>query len=391
MPEDLDHLIETYLIDPGADHARLRDRLREDPVARRRFVRACRFEVAVAGAAAIAVPSSGRPAIHRGTPVLALAAVLVLSALLGLWWWWGAAPAAEDSPYRVRNGEVSVDGEADRPRDGAVIATVGDVPAELDLPDGSLVVLAPDCAAVLRRPSSPELRQEVEIRQGTASFRVAEAERGFAVTTAIAKVTVLGTEFSVKQRRNGRMTVQVRSGQVRVDHPKGSFLLVAGDRQTFDERGLRRRVRRGRLVATDREGDEPHLVIATGRKDRRHRYPLRTGSAERDGETVALADLPRGCHLEVRIGGRGNVVAITVLRPQWRAELVAVDHAAATLTLDPGPGGGPLATLPLAAGAIIRRGDRELDASDLLPGSRVEVRCDRDAATVESVEVLRLP
>jgi ferric-dicitrate binding protein FerR (iron transport regulator) len=73
----------------------------------------------------------------------------------------------------------------------------------------------------------------------------------FRVETAVANVTVLGTEFSVKLdsrtrgegKRSGRvrntLTVAVTEGSVKVDSAGKSYVLTAGERRTFPERAKR--------------------------------------------------------------------------------------------------------------------------------------------------------
>ena len=125
------------------------------------------------------------------------------------------------------HGAVSVDGELL----GAEPSTAG---------AGAEIVTGPVSRARLRAPSSAATvdsgtrvriaawsrqRTALLLRRGTIHLRVGHREAGelFEVRTPNARVTVVGTEFSVTHTARGSTIVRGRSGKVRVERSDGSF------------------------------------------------------------------------------------------------------------------------------------------------------------------------
>lgn len=68
--------------------------------------------------------------------------------------------------------------------------------------------------------------------QGEAYFRVAKGKK-FAVMTSLGKVTVLGTQFDVKARKN-RLDVTCFEGRVKVNYNNKQIVLTQGQSVTFE-------------------------------------------------------------------------------------------------------------------------------------------------------------
>lgn len=90
----------------------------------------------------------------------------------------------------------------------------------LQLPDGSTVELDADTDAQVRLYRH---RREVQLAHGQAMFSVApDASKPFEVQAGPARVTVVGTRFSVRYRQNG-----IDAGQVRVEVQEGRVRVAA--------------------------------------------------------------------------------------------------------------------------------------------------------------------
>ena len=139
-----------------------------------------------------------RHLLTRGGGALVVAALLALVAYHSLG---PAAPGEPDDPtVRFSDGSVAVP----------------------DAP-GSLIVEA----------SSPELIL-VNLQEGRSRFKVTpDPKRRFVVRAGAARVTVLGTSFSVEHRSGGQVQVQVSEGRVRVDAPGGTWTLNSGEGGEF--------------------------------------------------------------------------------------------------------------------------------------------------------------
>ncbi|MBX9808439.1 MAG: FecR domain-containing protein, partial [Flavobacteriaceae bacterium] len=68
--------------------------------------------------------------------------------------------------------------------------------------------------------------------QGEAYFKVAKGEK-FEVETSLGKVTVLGTQFNVKARKN-RFDITCFEGRVKVNYKDKEIILTHGQSVTFE-------------------------------------------------------------------------------------------------------------------------------------------------------------
>jgi transmembrane sensor len=94
------------------------------------------------------------------------------------------------------------------------------------LPDGSTAILAP--SSQLRAVALNDTVRAFELA-GEAYFSVqADADRPFRIRSAGAVTEVLGTEFTVRSREAGAVTVAVREGRVALSSGDGAITLVAG-------------------------------------------------------------------------------------------------------------------------------------------------------------------
>ena len=113
----------------------------------------------------------------------------------------------------------------------------------LQLPDGSTLELDADTDAQVRLYRN---RREVQLAHGQAMFSVApDASKPFEVQAGPARVTVVGTRFSVRYRQDGigagQVQVEVQEGRVRVaaaQAPQTALLLTAGQTTQVAADGL---------------------------------------------------------------------------------------------------------------------------------------------------------
>ncbi|MFD0779581.1 FecR family protein [Flavobacterium myungsuense] len=98
------------------------------------------------------------------------------------------------------------------------------------LPDNSEVILNSDSEIDYKKWNWSENRNL--FLKGEAFFKVAKGKR-FEVTTPLGKVTVLGTQFDVKVRKN-RFDVTCFTGKVKVNYKHKEIILTPGKSVTFD-------------------------------------------------------------------------------------------------------------------------------------------------------------
>jgi hypothetical protein len=79
--------------------------------------------------------------------------------------------------------------------DGSRIEVIGHKPAVIGLRDGSQVELGPASVAVVRKPKPDS--HSVELVQGRGRFDITPQHSGFEVLTAVGKINVVGTKFTV--------------------------------------------------------------------------------------------------------------------------------------------------------------------------------------------------
>jgi len=127
------------------------------------------------------------PFRRRGSYFAALAAAVLIAALM-----WMVMPDAEPIAFEGSAGEQRL----------------------VSLPDGTRVHLYG--TSTLRHDSSFGARERTVRLEGQAFFEVRRSDQPFVVTTAQARVRVLGTEFDVREG-NDQTRVVVREGRVRVE------------------------------------------------------------------------------------------------------------------------------------------------------------------------------
>jgi ferric-dicitrate binding protein FerR (iron transport regulator) len=150
----------------------------------------------------------------------------------------------------VVSGEVRVRGIAvSQVSEEASFEVVGNAPSVLKLSDGSRAEFVPGTEGVIHAAPTG-VRQALELKQGTGTFKVAQGKGKFQVETAVGTVSALGTEFSVKlQTRAGReerrirvrtlMTVTVTEGAVKVETRSRTATVSAGESRVFGDRERR--------------------------------------------------------------------------------------------------------------------------------------------------------
>lgn len=109
----------------------------------------------------------------------------------------------------------------------ASYATAAAQRAELQLPDGSHVILGPATRLAYRASRNGERRVDL---QGQAYFAVtADARRPFVVQTGAIATRVLGTSFTVRAYAGSQVQVGVAEGKVAVGDTTAATVLLAGD------------------------------------------------------------------------------------------------------------------------------------------------------------------
>lgn len=103
------------------------------------------------------------------------------------------------------------------------------------LPDGSTIELDTDSRLQVTLYQN---RREVALLQGQAMFHISKnPQRPFHVLTEAAQITVLGTEFAVRNI-SGQVSVAVQEGRVRVTpSAQTPVILLAGDSLSLSETG----------------------------------------------------------------------------------------------------------------------------------------------------------
>lgn len=102
------------------------------------------------------------------------------------------------------------------------------------LPDGSEITLNSD-SKIEYKKDNWENNRNLHL-DGEAYFKVAKGET-FQVTTDIGKISVLGTQFNVKARKN-RFDVICFEGKVEVDYKNEKIILTRGQKVIFDDNKL---------------------------------------------------------------------------------------------------------------------------------------------------------
>lgn len=185
-------------------------------------------------------------------PMVAAVAAFVL--VVGLWGLWsqratspsGPRPAIEggiavvNHSGRVLVDDVPVDGGRAAVAAGASIVTGESGRVSIGDEESAVVAVSPRSAVEVETWTPPATR--LLLREGTLRVRVAPRKPGavFEVRTANARITVVGTEFTVRYTMAGDTVVRGISGQVHVaqadDSPVG--VVTAGVTLRVEARGL---------------------------------------------------------------------------------------------------------------------------------------------------------
>ena len=167
------------------------------------------FRYAAAAAVVLAVGATAMLSVERGAPP-------------------GRAPVAHVHASRMADGDAS--GAA------RVYASATGQVRQVRLPDGSGMTLDAQSRATVTA-SADERR--VTLVAGRALFDVAKnPARPFVVTANGARVTALGTHFTVGSDLGGVVTVALLEGSVRVEGAGGARTLVPGDVLTLARASL---------------------------------------------------------------------------------------------------------------------------------------------------------
>jgi len=361
---DISELVARYLDGRAGpdDPAELDRRLRQEPRAMHVLADSARMEAWLTEhfqkergmpdiqAALIRAQAAGTPAqrVWRmpGRVWTAAAAAIILLAS-GAAVWWLARPASP--AIELLAGEILVDGKVlpSVPL-GRRIDVGGQAPAVLRLPDGSRATLFPDSSAIVRTPGE-QMRQRVELLAGQGVFRVAKGRGTFEVQTDLARITVLGTEFSVQliperqekgstmKTRNAVLAVAVLAGIVQVEFNGQAYRLGPGDNRLFAgdrEGGARIFKQSGELTAV---GGGSISILQRGDKVQRtstftvdgatkvmiesDQMETVRGEGGRTGQRPkivagTLEDLKVGQIVEVAADSGGKAVGVLIRRPK---------------------------------------------------------------------------
>ncbi|MCS4309758.1 transmembrane sensor [Pseudomonas sp. BIGb0381] len=150
------------------------------------------------------LPPAPQAATHRKTRFVAAAAAVLIT--LGIGW-------MTDVPMRLQADHMTDIAQLER----------------FDLEDGSHIVLGSHSAISIAFDGA---HRRIKLLRGELYVEAAhDSDRPLSIETTEARVTVVGTQFSVSQRDAG-VTVAVRQGQVRFANRKGEqSLLQAGNWQ----------------------------------------------------------------------------------------------------------------------------------------------------------------
>lgn len=227
--ERFDELLRTWQEGDAsaAELAELESLLRAHPDYRRDLVNSIRLEVELYGkystSPAAERPQAGLHALPAARPfrrmraLESMAAVLTVAVSLLAVSYFLYRYQAEDSPYRVAQGEVYVDGTPARSfAENAPFEVRGLTPALIELKDGSRLVLVPGSAGLLRRDGEAA-RQVFVLSRGGGKFAVGANSRPFRVEGPEGSVSASAADFSVQLQLPG-FSVAVAAGDVEVEY-----------------------------------------------------------------------------------------------------------------------------------------------------------------------------
>lgn len=329
----------------------------------------------------------------------AVVAALVMIAM-GAWLIWQSAsgpnigrPVVAEGPHKVISGEVVTDGARSMGlHDGRSIRVGDSSPAVIQLADGSVAELRSQARAVLhgRRDN---IRQVVQLLEGSANFRVTKGMGQFRVDTEVGSVTALGTEFTVElvpddprpgarpNRRYDALHVSVSSGIVEVEYGRHKFLLASGEEDIFRDDREPRPPRQATRRFASIDFSRGQLNTTTGNEQPQpSMHPLAEESAIRiDGKPATPSDLRPKMRVKLTFSEGGQVVAIDAFGPTISGLVRSVDNERNRIAL---------AGRKREDGSS---GDRVYDmlpglAADLQPGEKVRLQLSTDESRIIRIE-----
>ncbi|GDY11743.1 hypothetical protein LBMAG53_06210 [Planctomycetota bacterium] len=320
-----DELLDRHFLGDGTVRAALAQRMAADAAMRAAFVARSRFETILRRAciqqsSAVHTPlRPGRPA--SGWWLAAAAAVLVIGVGSSAWLFRNREP----EPFvAVVNGTVLADGQAVRTAQSGTALVVGDAPAAITLVDGSTATLSAASRLTFHERSG-KTRATIELASGRGSFAIAKGPDQVHVTTAVGRVVVLGTRFSVAANPAQRtMDVSVDEGRVEVQVGDERVLLTNGERRSFIDPAVRSRRSRDGLVVATSDGRLAVRSVREGEGAVEQLVVARDADLVIDGRPASLLELPPGSRIRYVIED-DLVIALTAHGQLITAKVASVE------------------------------------------------------------------
>lgn len=306
-----------------------------------------------------AIASGRRKPVRRAARWLAGAAALV--AALGVLWLAlrpAGDPVAKDGAdhrplTKITGGDIKVNGQlASSAGVGDRLQIVSESPATLSLPGGSEAAFESASELVLHGEVG-DMRQVVELVEGTGVFKVEAADCPFQVETPVGRITALGTEFRVMLRRQAdpkervfrgttitSLAVMVVSGVVEVEVGGKTVTLHAGDDRNFPPSGEGGKAVRETRTLFDRIDSEQMIFVQSGDSPKRISVPRDSDlRVIIDGKPGRVQELGKGMIVFLqRFHGDNQVIGLRAEGPTLAGTLesVAADGRSLTIQLRKG-------------------------------------------------------
>lgn len=343
------------------------------------------------------------PSRRRWAGLALAAAILVVVWSL----WESPLPTDPRGDSTVVKGQVVVEGkDSPRPRHGELVRAVGPDEAILRMSDGSIAAIEPDTQMIVFGEVG-EIRQVVELVEGSGKFRVEPGGEQFQVETRVGRVTSLDGEFRVRltPRKNAEdrvfpgtdvagLGVMATSGVVQVQIDGKIHTLVAGQDQIFvPDREARRGLRETVAILSAIQPTSVSVFHGEGRR-REVVHPLAEDVAVTiDGQPATLSRLKPGMTVYLqRFADEDDVIAVRAEGPSLAGILRRFDARSRTATIEFRGGresGRNEQTYPLAAEARILIDGRLASSDDLPVGGAVTVKLSVDRRTVVELSTPR--
>lgn len=341
-----DELLDRHFLGDGAVRAALAQRLGADPALREKFVARSRFETALRRAC-IQQSSAVHAPLRLGRTaspwwLAAAAAVLVLGLGGSAWLLYHREP---EPLVAVVNGTVLADGLAVRSALSGTALVVGDAPAAIALVDGSTATLSAASRLTIHERSG-KTRVTIELASGRGSFAIVKGPDQVHVTTAVGRVVVLGTRFSVAANPAQRtMDVAVEEGRVEVQVGEERVLLNSGERRSFIDPAIRSRRSKDGLVVATSDGRLAVRSVREGEGAVEQLVVARDADLVIDGRQASLQELPPGSRMRyvieddlvIALTAHGQLITAKVAGLEPDALLVTTTGQQQPLRLDLDP------------------------------------------------------